>query len=52
MQAIFFFLELDGAKRHIEQEKKQIDDLTRERDILNKVCEGKLYVNKSIMVNF
>ena len=33
----FFLLELESSKKQTEQDKKAIDDLVRERDILNKV---------------
>ena len=32
------YLELEAAKKQAETDKKAIDDLVRERDILNKVC--------------
>lgn len=32
-----FFLELEASKKQQEVDKKNIDDLVRERDILNKV---------------
>ena len=31
------FAELESSKKQAEQDKKAIDDLVRERDILNKV---------------
>lgn len=34
---MFVVTELDGAKKHQEADKKAIDELVRERDILNKV---------------
>ena len=32
-----FFIELEASKKQTEADKKIIDDLVRERDILNKV---------------
>ena len=34
---MFFYLELESSKKQAEADKKAIDDLVRERDILNKV---------------
>ena len=42
---IFTFIELEASKKQTEADKKVIDDLVRERDILNKVIENSnLYV--------
>lgn len=35
----FFLIELEAAKKQAETDKKGIEDLVRERDILNKVCQ-------------
>ena len=34
---LFRFAELEASKKQAEQDKKAIDELVRERDILNKV---------------
>lgn len=34
----FRFSELETSKKQTEMDKKAVDDLVRERDILNKVC--------------
>ena len=46
LQIFFFtFIELEASKKQTEADKKVIDDLVRERDILNKVIENSnLYV--------
>lgn len=33
-----FFAEMEASKNQIDTDKKAIDELVRERDILNKVC--------------
>ena len=37
------FLELEASKKQTEADKKVIDDLVRERDILNKVNKNLSY---------
>lgn len=40
-------LDLESSQKHIEAERKAIDELIRERDILNKVCLVPLVFTKS-----
>ena len=39
------FLELEASKKQTEADKKVIDDLVRERDILNKVNKNLRFCN-------
>lgn len=40
---LFILIELEASKKQTEADKKVIDDLVRERDILNKVNENSNY---------
>ena len=46
--SIFYILELEASKKQQEVDKKAIDDLVRERDILNKVLRKVLVYISSI----